>query len=374
MYYLTVLVNSKIPVDIIRIYSSRIGHLCWNIDNYYNSEINQLILRRKIRIFILDERVANNAILKMIKRDLPGLYFTGRTAVFLSRLLEKNRWIKFCTPWQILHPNFSKCSESPQWIRIPSRKVQRFLKSHALQNKKIVVLHNRDNAYIDYFGGDNNYHDYRNFQFSDFSDSIDTLRKKDYEVIRIGLKADPRFDSLNIIDLSNENQEDWNDVAAVHSSAFFVSGNSGISHISNFFRKPHLFVNQIPYDLHHLSAMPKGSLFIPKKLMDNKTGKFLSLAKSIELFSRWTIHDNNFFEKNSIEIVNNTASEIDRAVADMIEMIEAKHIEVDLDVKLKLNLESSYGGMQSAKFIFGNLNIKIAPSFLKMHSHWLFGN
>ena len=374
MYYLIFLANSKFPVDIIRIYSSRIGHLCWNIDNYYNSEINQQVLKRKIRIFILDKRVANNAILKMIKQDLPGLYFTGSTAVFLSRLLEKDRWIKFCIPWQILHPNFSTCSESPQWIRIPPKKVQRFLKQHGLQNKKIVILHNRDNAYLNYFGKDDNYHDYRNFQFSDFSESIDSLRKQDYEVIRIGFKADPMPDSLKIIDLSNENQDDWNDVAAVNSSAFFISGNSGISQISNVFRKPHLFVNQIPYDLQHLSAMPKGSLFIPKKLMDNKTGKFISLLKSVELFDKWTIHDNDFFEKNNIEIVNNTYFEIDRAVADMIKSIEAKSIKVDLDAKLKMNLESSYGRTESAKFIFGNLNIRIAPSFLKVHSHWLFGN
>ena len=370
--YNTLIGISKIrEVKIIRIYSSRVGHLCWNIDNYKKSLDDEVHTSSKISIFVLDKTTANGSVLELIRKDLPGLYIKGQIAVVISRIIVSARWKKFCVPWEVLHPKESKLANTPKWVRVPKNEIEDFLKKHELENKKSVVFHNRDRAYLDSIGGDSNFHDYRDFSFQDYSAAIETLKEKDIKAIRIGKEIEKSHTAPNLLDLTGNRQNFWGDIVAVEVSQFFVSGNSGVGHLSNLLRKPHLFVNQIPFDLHHLSSFPQYSIFMPKKLRDMSNGNILSFKDSLILLSDWSIHSPDFFSSRKLEVINNTAEEISSSVVEMLQRTSKVWKDHAIDSKICETLEYMYKD-NFAKYIFHELGIKLSSNFVKSNYKWFF--
>lgn len=358
-------------IEIIRIYSSRIGHLCWNMDNYHDMSAQNNTVDSKIRLFILDKTISNNAILDMIKNSLPGIYIKGKLAHILSQLIRFERWNRFVVSYEKIHPNQSRLANTSKWVNVPKIEVNKFLEKHKLTNQESVVFHNRDEAYLNYFSGDGNYHVYRNFPFSDYASAISTLKKHNIAAIRIGKIIEEEFSATNLINLTGKNQDYWSDVTAVEISKFFISGNSGVSQLSNLLRKPHLYVNLVPFDLTHLASCAQNSLFIPKKLRNLSSGNFLSLKESVDLFRDWTIHDRHFFTSRKIEVVNNSPEEINQALIEMFERTSSNWKETLFQSEIRYRLEEVYGD-DFSKYVFNDLGIQISEFFVKQNYKWLF--
>ena len=372
IFYFIVNEISKIKtIEIIRIYSSRVGHLSWNMDNYHNIITKQNSIGSKTRVFILDSTVSNHAILNMFKTGIPGIYIKGKLARILSQLIKVERWKRFVVSWETIHPNQPRLANTLRWVEVPKSEINRFLVKHKLTNQQSVVFHNRDESYLNHTNGDGNYHVYRNFPFSDYSSAISTLQKFNMAAIRIGTIIEEEYLAENLITLTGENQDYWGDVTGVEISKFFVSGSSGISHLSTLLRKPHLYVNLIPFDLARLSACAQNSVFIPKKLRDLSTGNFLSLKESIDLFRNWTIHDRHFFTVRKIEIVNNSQQEINEALLEMLWRTNSNWKETFYQSEIRERLEKLYND-DFSKYVFNDLGIQLSESFVKHNYKWLF--
>jgi len=370
-YFIIYEINKVKNIEIIRIYSSRIGHLCWNMDNYHNMVAQNNTVNSKTRVFILDKTISSNAVLDMIKNGLPGIYTKGKLAHILSQLIRVERWNRFVVSFEKIHPNQSRLANTNKWVNVPKSEVNRFLVKHKLTNQESVVFHNRDEAYLNHFNGDGNFHNYRNFPFSDYASAISTLKKYNIAAIRIGKIIEEEYSAANLIKLTGENQDYWTDVTAVEVSKFFVSGSSGVSHLSTLLRKPHLYINLVPFDLHHLGSCAQNSLFIPKKLRNLSTGNFLSLKESIDLFRDWTIHDRHFFASRKIEVVNNSQEEINQALIEMFERTNSNWKETLYQSEIRSRLEKVYSD-DFSKYVFNDLGIQLSEFFVKQNYKWLF--
>jgi putative glycosyltransferase (TIGR04372 family) len=372
LYYTVVAMSKILEIKILKIYSSRIGHLCWNVDNYKNLMDNRKKTRSRVSIFILDKTTANSSVLELIKNGLPGIYLTGRIAVILSRVITTDRWKKLLVPWGDLHPKESRLANTAKWVEIPKIEIDKVVEEHGIKDAKSIVFHNRDRAYLDSIEGDSNFHDYRDFSFKDYLPAIEILQTKGIKAIRIGREIEESHTLPNLLDLTGKRQNFWEDVVAVEVSRFFVSGNSGIGQLSNLLRKPHLFVNQIPFDLHHLSSFPQNSMFMPKKLRDMSSGKILSLQDSLSLLGNWSIHTPDFFSSREIEVVNNTEKEISDAVVEMLQRTSMEWKDYLNDSKINETLKYLYKD-DFAEYIFGELGIKLSSSFVRNNHNWFFG-
>jgi len=341
------------------------------MDNYHNITAQQNSIGSKTRVFVLDTAISNHAILSMIKTGLPGIYIKGKFAQILSQLIQVGRWKRFVVSWENIHPNQPRLANTIRWVEVPKSEINRFLVKHKLTNQESVVFHNRDESYLKHINGDGNYHVYRNFPFSDYARAISTLQKFNMTAIRIGTLIEEKYLADNLITLTDENQDNWGDVTGVEISKFFVSGSSGISHLSTLLRKPHLYVNLIPFDLHRLSACAQNSLFVPKKLRDLSTGNFLSLKESIDLFRNWTIHDRDFFSLRKIEVVNNSQQEINGALIEMLRRTNGNWKETFYQSEIRERLENLYND-EFSKYVFNDLGIKLSESFVKQNYKWFF--
>ena len=58
-------------------------------------------------------------------------------------------------------------------------------------DKKVICLHNRDEAYLSNTKGDGNFHKFRNFPFEDFEYTINKL--SNYKFVRIGKYVEKKF-------------------------------------------------------------------------------------------------------------------------------------------------------------------------------------
>lgn len=372
LYYTVVVMSKILEIKIIKIYSSRIGHLCWNVDNYKNLMDNRKKTRSRVSLFILDQTTANSSVLELIKNGLPGIYLTGRIALILSRVILIARWKKLLVPWGDLHPKESRLANTAKWVEVPKIEIDEFVEEYGLKDTKSIVFHNRDRAYLDSIGGDSNIHDFRNFSFKDYLPAIEILQTKGIKAIRIGREIEESHTLPSLLDLTGKRQNFWGDVVAVEVSWFFVSGNSGVGQLSNLLRKPHLFVNQIPFDLHHLSSFPQNSMFMPKKLRAMSNGKILSLQDSLSLLGNWSIHTPDFFSSREIEVVNNTEKELSDAVVEMLQRTSMEWKDYLNDSKINETLKYLYKD-DFAEYIFGELGIKLSSSFVRNNHNWFFG-
>lgn len=370
-YFIICEINKVKNIEIVRIYSSRIGHLCWNMDNYHNMVAQNNTFYSKTRVFILDKTISNYAILKMIKNGLPGIYIQGKLAQIIDKLIKVERWKKFVASWKNIHPNQPRLANTTKWISVPKSEIQRLSVKHKLTSKESVVFHNRDESYLSQFGGDGNFHLHRNFPFSDYASAISTLKKYDMTAIRIGTVVEEEYYADNLINLTGKNKDYWGDVTSVEISKFFVSGSSGISHLSTLLRKPHLYVNLIPFDLARLAACAQNSIFIPKKLRNLLTGKFLSLKESLDLFKDWSIHDRHFFDLRKIEVVNNSQEEINEAFIEMLKRASGNLEESLHQSDIRNQLEKVYNDNFS-KYVFNDLGIQLSQFFVKQNYKWFF--
>jgi putative glycosyltransferase (TIGR04372 family) len=370
LFFMITEINKIKTIEIIRIYSSRIGHLCWNMNVYQNLTSQQFTIGSKIRVFILDDTISNDSILTMIRSSFPGIYIKGKFARILSQLIQVEKWKKFLVSWESIHPKQVRLANTTKWVEVPKIEINKFLVKHKLNNQESIVFHNRDEAYLAQIDGDGNQHAYRNFPFSDYAKALSTLQKLDITAIRIGKAIEDDYFADNLISLTGKNQDYWGDVTSVEISKFFVSGNSGISHLSTLLRKPHLYVNFVPFDLHHLSACAQNSIFLPKKLRNLSNGQFLSLTECIDLFRGWSIHEKDFLISRKIQIVNNSQQEINNALIEMIRRTNSNLKETLYQSEIRKKLEKLYNDSFS-KYIFKDLGIRLSESFVKQNHKWL---
>jgi putative glycosyltransferase (TIGR04372 family) len=309
------------PVQLIRfgrIYTSRIGHLCHNLDNYLSGR--RARGSQEIALFATDDRIANKAIWLLWRRQ-PRLYFTRTAAPVVSVLLRFFPKSPALIPFRAeLHPLPSTHSASPPIVSLSASEHtegKQLLETHGI-SRPFVCFHNRDSAYLNYYGSDGNFHDFRDFTFDSYRCAIEALIRIGYSVVRIGeiVEQEAGINAPRFASLTGAKRSDFSDVYVSSECQFFVGGSSGVSQLPRLFRKPALLVNYIPFDVAELSAWSAGSTFIPKKLYSDALGRFLRFREMAAM--SYDIHyKGDFFRDRGLTVVDNSGEEIADAVVEM---------------------------------------------------------
>lgn len=357
---LSSIINIFLKIRFGIIYTSRIGHLCYNVEVYLNSRNND-----EFTFFGTQKRIANKLILENWRLN-KRVYFNKfgfYGYFFLKRIFPKN---KMLIQWEELYPNYSKLISKNKIFNTNFLKKN---KDQILKKKKIktpfICFHNRDSNYLKHIGGDGNDHDFRDYKFLDYSSSIKYLSSKAIYSIRMGRKAEKfklikKFSSF--YDFSNKKSNDFIDIFLINNCEFLVSSATGLSNMATLLRKKMVLVNAIPFWLREMYQYTPGSIFLPKKIFSIKKNRLLKFFEIENL--DYNIHEKNFFKKRNLKVVNNSKEEIYLAVKEMFENYKKKNSKKYLS-NLHNKFWNTIDDKRAVNIIRNKLQLNIADSFLK---------
>jgi putative glycosyltransferase (TIGR04372 family) len=354
-----------IKIRLGRLYSSRVGHLCLNLDNYIFINKNFL----QITLFATDKFISNKKILEIINRNNKLIFFS-RFFFFIYKIIEKS-FLKnyFLIDYKKeLHPNFSLKSRSVSLIKFNSLELQegeKFLKSQGLYKKDYVIFHNRDNAYNIFIENDKNIHNYRNFNFTDYQKTINFCNKKNILALRSGVvseKTKKDFKS-KFYSFTNSDYSEFNNLYLMHNSKLVVGGNSGFLEIASLLRKPILMINTIPFNFADFYTKSFGSIILPKKIYSFRKKRFLKIFEINNLNN--DIHcKGDFYKDNGLKYIDNTPNEILTSFKEMLEKINDKENYLKRYKFIKNKLDKVFSNNKIYNLLLRELDINISYTFL----------
>lgn len=362
------IISIFINVRIGRIYTSRIGHLSLNLDNYLS---NKKLYNNQITFFGVDKIIANDYLFNLFKKK-KNLYF-HRYFFYCYDFIYKNfPNSRLLINYEDIHPNYNLFSNSKINISFTNNdliKGTRLLKKLNIK-KPLICIHNRSTQYDKNIFNDLNFHNYRNYNFIKNKKSIEYLLKKKLSVVRIGKKAE-KFNSIknsNYHSLVNENHKPFLDIFIIKQSMFVISCTSGICDVARLFRKPTLIINMFPFTIKDLCGRANGSIYLPKKVFDKKNGKYLKISECFKL--KYNIHyQGKFLEDNNLELIDNTEDEILEATREMYQKINNDYYLDNGNKKILVEFMKSMKNISYYNKITKQLNIGISLSFLKKNYH-----
>ena len=262
-----------------------------------------------------------------------------------------------------IHLEFSKEEES---IGV------KFLKNLGLsKNDKFVCLIVRDSAYhnnLYYTDNPYSYHSYRDCKIENFIKACDFLTSKGFYVFRMGKSVNSKFEINNdmVIDYAtNGMRSDFLDIYLGSKCSFWISTNTGIDGLSQIFRIPAVFVNQVP--IAFARTTHTNSVLTFKHHLDNNKKKYLSVKEIINQNLEYALKSEDYTKKN-ISIIENNQDEVCDAVKELYEIVFKNK---DLINESK-NLQKKFWEIfPYNKKLHGNIKTLVSPSFLKNNPYLL---
>ena len=364
---LVALKKFRLNIYISNIQSARIGHLLTNIDQsiYY---LDQKEKSYKLLI-TLEGQISNNSVISVWKKNKKILFINN----FISRIIRHvfyNKILKkFCLDWSIIQPEFTRLYSSKKNFLINKNDFYLSDNEKEILSKEFICLHNRDSKYTRDFVSDPNYFDYKNFLFENFHLTIDEINKNNQIPVRIGNVVETKYENKikNYLDMSGDKSNAYMDILLQYYSKFTIIGLTGLSAISNTSRKPQLYVNFTPINLNQLSWVSQNSLIVPKLYFSRKENRILKFKEIFNL--NFDIHQQeNFIDKNNLDVLNNTEHEILEAYKEMNNFVDnGSHNEQNYE--LNKTFFSLFSDKEKSDFILNKNKLRISSFFLKKYSH-----
>jgi putative glycosyltransferase (TIGR04372 family) len=365
----------KKKIYIGRIYSSRIGHLCFNAENwiFYARGMNPT----PHTVFITERNVANRFILQMLGKSKGVTFLSNKWRILYSALFSTSYGRDFIIPWNIQNTDINLFSLEKSLLDLDQRLIDEFKNSikNTYGTTMHVCFHNRDNAYLRGKNlEDNNFHDYRNFSFSEFRSACSSLRHIDICPVRIGQIVEVDKHDFEYFDLSGVNSSDLLDCIAIGSSRFLVTGNTGLSQVARLLRVPILMINYCPFRVETFHSLSVNSMILPKKIYSRDRRRYLNLIELMEVSSECDIHyRGNFFEDRKLLVIDNTEDEIKDSVLEMNARLSDRPPNCESSVALERALGILREKNDAFAFLSHKLNISISHSFLLKNEFLLQG-
>ena len=345
------------------LYAERIGHLANTFDNYIYSRNH----RKKIEFafFHINNSISNNELLRLWKINIKKIFFSRLAKLVVHTNKKFHIGDDLIINWDEMETIPKITNYLNAYIKID----RQFLKEgEKIKNiygikRPFICFTNRDDEYVDK-SIDKNFYDYKNFDFSKFDQSINSLINREYDVIRVTKLTSSHYKnfSRNYFFLDKD-RTDLSDIFFLTQSQYNIHGSyNGITNISAIFRKKSLYLNFIPFDLKAITTVSKGSTFIPKKIYSEKNKRFLKFKEIANL--NYDIHyEGNFFEDNNLKVVDNTEEEIFDAINEFDYNFKNKK---DYSISnLQKEFSDSFGSSKQIEFLTKKLEINISEDFLR---------
>ena len=369
--------------------SSRIGHFAGNTELYCcerDASIN--FPKQKYKdFFYLSKIISNKALEKMWRRKITILpswllkpihmiskffcYFFG-----LKNVHEINSPINQDRDIYNLHEKSSPHLSFTEDEEIKGKKI---LEKFGLpKNSKFVCLIVRDSGYLNRHINKENlnrwgYHNFRDGDVDKYVLAAEELTLRGYYVFRMGSNVKKPLKSSNpkIIDYANSKiRSDFMDIYLGAKCSFCISTSCGFDAIPVVFRRPIAYVF-IPIGLCFASS--EQILLLTKHHIDKSTKKKLSVS---EIFSSnvGMALSSEEFEKNNVELQENTPEEIKDLVIEMDERINRKWKETDEDILLQHSFWSNFKKYMNSSDLnenHGKIKAKFSARYLSNNKNWI---
>lgn len=183
-----------------------------------------------------------------------------------------------------------------------------------------VCLNVRDSAYLPATQGRPaafwDYHNYRNADIADYVPAAECLADEGYHVLRLGAVVNKAMPSRHprVLDYAtNGMRSDFMDIYLAANCEWMFTTASGIDNVATIFRRPCLWSNHIPAG--RVPPYHPHSMVLAKHLRD-RDGRLLSPTEEAQN----TRGGHGEYEREGMEVVDNTPDELLLAAQTMIEM------------------------------------------------------
>ena len=375
-----ILIRFLRPFILIRLgyfHIQRIGHFAFDLE-FYLSQRSLINSSKTLDIFFLSGKPCNSFLYSMCRRHVfcvKGFSFI----LYLNKLLpfsEAHQYIPAVskTSSRDIEGILKNSSKKLFFLDSEETKGQSFLKSLGLnENSKFVCLSVRDSEYLkhEFPDKDFSYHDYRNSNIENYSQSIKYLIKKGFFVFRMGKHVSKKIsiNSPSFLDYaSSTKRNDFLDIWLMANCDFAITNGTGIDEITNIFRKPMCYVNYSPISL--LNSYNPLALTTPKAIL-NQRAEPISLNKQINLgFTNLEI-----LQMNLHILKDNSQQEILDSVIEIEKKINNGWERTDQEKKLQerfWNILNSWDKFDQFHFRDSFINSgTISDSYLEKNKEWL---
>lgn len=311
----------------------RIGHFAFDLGHLITKKNSGVFRNTTILLFLRGpvcntylEQTARNAFITHRFFEIPYYFFEffpGCSQLILKpqREITGSRDVKGVFPRNPCPISFGTTEQS---------RGERYLRSIGIQSDQHwVCLCVRDSSYLSAVDADRDwsYHNFRDSDIELFSHAAQYLKSLGLKVFRMGkcVSKPITFGDSDIIDYAcSAERSDFLDVWLIANSKFCISTNLGIDAITLLFKTPLLIVNALPLadmqTYHH-------SIFVPKHLQWNTSGKHLTLNEYIDANGSET----NYYRDHGITIRDLQPEEICAATEEMYSRLNDSWTESDHD-------------------------------------------
>lgn len=246
---------------------------------------------------------------------------------------------------------------------------ERILSEMGIEKKQpYICFHARDSAYLEReFNGDWNYHNYRDSSIQTMLPAVEEMTRRGYAAVRMGSAVREKIASTNpkVIDYANNCwQSDFMDIFLSSRCFFFLSTASGVMCPSLAFRRPQCYVNIAP--LVTVLDIDSHAIFLPK-LYRRKGEQRLMTFREVFSSGAADFGHSEKFEVAGIELLPNSAEEIENAVVEMDDRIKGVWMPKAED---KI-LQDQFWALVPKRFFRGPIRSKIGAAFLRKYQNLL---
>lgn len=262
----------------------------------------------------------------------------------------------------------SRSSKSPLWADLPLLQNEwelfndvplflQFTDDEELQGKSLiksmgirdggpfVSFHVRDSAYLDTMHSYRSReeweaHDYRDADVLTYVPAVQMLAEKGVTSVRLGQVVNNKLPDLGpkIIDYATHHRTDFGDVYLCAKPKFYLTAGGGPLSIAWVFGVPAAYANLVPL---WTKSPGKNDIFIPKKLWDIQSKRFLTFRETIESGID-QFQESYMYRDAKIEVVNNTAEEILALTQEMNDRIDGTWLDGNEDKVLQKRFSDIY--------------------------------
>ena len=364
-----------------RLKASRIGHFAMNTELYYcerDAGIN-LPAGWYADFFYLQEPISNQQLAKMWGRHL---------RILPTRILAPVCCVNQLIPGGAVH----EVGDNTQEDRDVHNLIDRFPPHLTFSPEEeargkaglaamgiapgtpFVCLIVRDSAYLEaHLPGTWEYHDYRDSDIANYVLAAEELARRGNYVVRMGARVREAMSTANskIIDYAtNGVRTDFMDIYLGAKCAFCISSVTGFDNIPTIFRRPIVYVNQVP--LGYLSTFRARDVSIAKHHFDLQSDRELGLT---EILSRQAAFCTRAleYETKGIRVVQNTPEEIRDIVVEMAERLNDTWRPQGDDAELQDRFWGMFptGVIRNGQPVHGEIRSRFGAAFLRDNHWWL---
>ena len=380
------IIAKVIPVNVHRVYNSRIGHFALNteISATRARDKQDRLGRRFINLYCFESLESANTFLeKLWKRTLTCL--TGNFGWAVLDIARRAKKQDFFVETDAIDREGYLDRSPPTLIFCDSdfKQGEAFLHSVGLnKNSKFVCLNVRDDSFLAktkpvgwHTNRDWSYHNYRDSDIKTYVAAAEALANMGYIVFRMGAIVKEPLNSTHprVIDYAtNGMRTEFLDIFLGAHCAFTVSVGSGWDNVPTIFHRPVLWVNHLP--IFDTSGLTIQITIYSKALLDIQNKSVVSLKDSIDRGIANSFNS-QAYKDAGVEIRDLSSEELVEAVTEMAQRVEGTFVETpeqkEMQAKLKYIL-STHPKLQPSPNYYP-IRAQFASCFLSRYPNFLDG-